>query len=165
MLPVLEASAAKIGITFTVRRVRGAWPVLQRTANNIAIADFPGWGKDYPDASTYFQQFDSRNIVPVGNTNVSLVGVTPAIARDDGISGTVKGVPSIDTRLDRCSASFGEARTNCYVRLDRYVMTQVVPWVPYLALYSIHITGRDVARWRYDQSTQQAAYAHVAVKG
>ena len=53
MTPMIQADAAKIGITFHVSVVNGAYPTLQNTAKNIAIATFPGWGKDYADPYTW----------------------------------------------------------------------------------------------------------------
>ena len=53
MLPVVQASAAKIGITFTVRQVNGAYPVIQTPSKNIPITTRPRWGKDYADPSTF----------------------------------------------------------------------------------------------------------------
>jgi peptide/nickel transport system substrate-binding protein len=164
MLPALEASAARIGITFTVRRVSGAYPVLLTTARNIPIADFLGWGKDYPDPLTYLTPFDSRNIAPTGNNDVSLVGVTPAVARKDGITGSVAGVPSVDARLDRCARLSGAPRLTCYAGVDKYLMTQVVPWIPYLAPAAVDIVGPKVTRWGFDQSTGEPAFAHAAVE-
>ncbi|MBV8081311.1 MAG: hypothetical protein JO186_13165, partial [Actinobacteria bacterium] len=38
MLPVIEADAKKIGITFTVRTVNGAYPTIQTPSKNIPIA-------------------------------------------------------------------------------------------------------------------------------
>lgn len=163
ILSTLEADAAKIGITFTPRTVAGAFPVLESTAQNIPIADFPGWSKDYPDASTYFTQLDSRNILPTGNINYSLVGITPAAARSDGVTGNLDRIPNIDGRLDRCAVMLGARRRACYEAIDRYVTTDVVPSVPYLDYNAIHITSAKVARWGFDQSTSQTAYAHVAV--
>ena len=81
MLPVVQASAAKIGITFTVRSVNGAYPVIQTTSKNVPISNRPRWGKDYADPSTFIDPlFDGANIIPTGNTNYSLVGLTPAQA-------------------------------------------------------------------------------------
>ena len=53
ILPVVQASAAKIGITFTVRTVTGAYPTIQTVSNNIPISTRPRWGKDYADPSTF----------------------------------------------------------------------------------------------------------------
>ena len=49
MLPTIQANAAKIGITFAVRRVNGAYPVIQTTSKNIPISTRPRWFKDYAD--------------------------------------------------------------------------------------------------------------------
>jgi peptide/nickel transport system substrate-binding protein len=145
MLPVIKSSAAKIGITFTVRSVEGAYPVIQTPSRNIPIAERPGWGKDYADAYTFFNPlFDSRTIIPNGNTNYSLVGITPAIAKKVGVKGDLAGVPSVDADLDRCAALSGNDRTACYGNLDRKLMSDVVPWVPYLWSFATHVTGPDV---------------------
>ena len=81
MVPVIQQSAAKIGITFTVRSVEGAYPAIQTPSRNIPIAERPGWGKDYADPFTFFNPlFDGRTIQANGNTNYSLVGITPATA-------------------------------------------------------------------------------------
>jgi len=164
MLPVVQADAHKIGITFHVSVINGAYPTLQNTAKNIAIATFPGWAKDYADPLTYFQAlFAGSSIIPQGNTNYSLVGLKPSQARSLGVTGSVKGVPSVDSQLARCAELAGQARLSCYESLDRTLMTTVVPWVPWLFLNAAHIAGPKVTRWVYDQFSAATAYAHVAV--
>ena len=163
--PVVQAAAAKIGITFTVRQVAGAYPLLQTTAKNVPIGQFPGWGKDYADPLTFFNPlFDGRTIIPTGNVNYALVGLTPARAKGLGLTGNVNGIPSVDAQLDRCTAATGQARLTCYENVDRYLMQKVVPWVPYLWQYTAHITGPTVTKWEYDQFSGGIAYAHVVVR-
>ena len=48
--PAIQANAAKIGITFAVRTVNGAYPVIQTTSKNIPISTRPRWFKDFADA-------------------------------------------------------------------------------------------------------------------
>ena len=99
MIPVIQASAKKIGITFTVRQINGAYTTIQTTSKNIPISERPGWGKDYADASTFFDAlFASTSIIPDGNTNYSLVGITPQINQQKklGVTGDLTNVPSID---------------------------------------------------------------------
>src|SRR4051812_34041045 len=97
MIPVIQSDAAKIGITFKVRSVNGAYPVIQTTSKNVPISERPGWGKDYADASTFFNAlFLSTSIIPTGNTNYSLVGVKSSMAKSLGLKGNVTGVPSAD---------------------------------------------------------------------
>ena len=76
ILPIVEVDAKKIGITFEPRAMGGAPAVLGTTAKNIPVAIFTAWQKDYPDAVTFLSPlFDGRTIIPIGNTNVSLVGL------------------------------------------------------------------------------------------
>jgi hypothetical protein len=57
-----------------------------------------------------------------------------------------------------------DQRMTCYENLDKYLMTKVVPWVPYLWSYAQHISAPNVARWEFDQFSGSTAYAHVGVK-
>src|SRR4029079_12103929 len=164
MLPVIQANAAKIGITFHVSVINGAYPTLQTTSKNIAIATFPGWGKDYADPITFFQPlFSGSTIIPQGNTNYSLVGVKPSQAKSLGLTGNVQGVPDVDSQVARCALLAGQARLSCYEKVDKMLMTTVVPGVPWLFLNAAHIVGPKVTQWGYDQFDAATAYAHVAV--
>jgi peptide/nickel transport system substrate-binding protein len=165
MVPVIEADAAKIGITFTVRTVNKAYNTIQVPSKNIPISDRPGWGKDYPDPLTFFQAlFTSSAIIPANNTNYSLVGVTPAIAKKVGAKGNLNNVPSVDPQFNHCNSLTGGARVTCWGSLDKYLMTNVVPWVPYLFQNTPRISAKTVTHWDWDQFTGTAAYSQVAVK-
>jgi peptide/nickel transport system substrate-binding protein len=167
MVPVITSSAAKIGIVFKVRTIAHAYPTIQTTSNNIPIADRTGWGKDYPDPVTFFAAlFTSGAIIPQGNSNYSLVGVTAALNKSKklGIKGSLKGIPSIDSQYARCNKLGAEARNSCWEGLDKYLMTQVVPWVPYLWQTPDRITGPSVTHWDWDQFSTTTAYSQVAVK-
>jgi peptide/nickel transport system substrate-binding protein len=165
MVPVIQNNAAKIGITFKVRSVNGAYPVIQTPSKNIPISERPGWGKDYADASTFFNAlFAGSSILPTGNTNYSLVGLTPAIAKKINSKGTTNKTVSVDPDIARCNKVSGDIRIGCWAALDKKLMRQVVPWVPYLSAYNINVIGPKVSKWNYDQFSDQTAYAHVAVK-
>src|SRR5581483_7994183 len=102
-------------ITFTIRAVNGAYPSIQTPAKNIPISERPGWGKDFADPETFFSPlFDSRNIIPNGNTNYSLVGITPSQCAALHVTGNCTNVPSVNSQLDKCSALLGGARQTCY---------------------------------------------------
>jgi peptide/nickel transport system substrate-binding protein len=166
MLPVVVADAAKIGITFKQRVVKGAYPTLQTPANNVAISERPGWGKDYGSASTFFiPLMASYDIIKNGNPNYSLVGLTPAIAKAVGAKGSINNVPSIDNDIKTCQSADGAAAAQaCYMSLDKKLMTKVVPWVPYLWSFVTRITSTNVTQYQFDQFGTTPAYAHLAVK-
>lgn len=165
LLPAVQASAAKIGITFAVRSVTGAYPVIQTTSNNIPISTRPRWFKDYADPSTFIDPlFFSGNIIPSGNTNYALVGLKPSQVQALGIKGNTKNIPSIDKLTDKCSPLVGNARLTCYGGIDKVLTTDIVPWVPYMWANTVTILGPNVTKWNFDQSAGFTALAHVAVK-
>jgi len=166
MLPVIQADAKKIGITFKVRTIKGAYPTLQTPANNVAISERPGWGKDYADASTFFiPLMASYDIIKSGNPNYSLVGLTPAIAKSVGATGSVSNVPSIDSNIASCEAiPVGQSRLTCWENLDKTLMTKIVPWVPYLWANVTRIVSTNVTKYEFDQFGTTPSFAHIAVK-
>jgi peptide/nickel transport system substrate-binding protein len=164
LLPIVEAGAKKIGITFHVLSVGGAFATLGTPAKNIPFAVFPAWIKDYPDPLTFLRPlFDGRSIVANGNVDFTLVGLKPSQAKKLGITGSTSNIPSVDSTLDRCAALAGAPRRGCWENLDRTLMTKIVPWVPYLQAKVAHITGPRVTQWGFDQFAGTTAYAHVAV--
>ena len=163
MEPVVQQSLAAIGIDVVVRESADPFAALGTVRKEIPASPLPSWGKDYADPSTFMVLFDSRSIIPNGNVNFSLVGLTPALAEKVGATGTVDGLPSVDAEIDRCASLLGSDRLDCYAELDRQLMETVVPWVPYLERSNVDVLGPAVAAWGYDQSTTVAAYAHVAV--
>ena len=165
MLPVIQASAKKIGITFKVSIVEGAYPTIQNPSKNVPIAERPGWGKDYADAYTFFSPlFDGRTIIPAGNTNYSLVGITTKQCTDLKIKGNCNNVPSVNDDLDKCANLVGQAHVACYAVLDKKLMTNIVPWVPYNWSTVTRITSKNVTKYEFDQAATTPAYSHIAVK-
>jgi peptide/nickel transport system substrate-binding protein len=165
MIPIIQADAKKIGITFTVRQINGAYTTIQTPSKNIPFSERPGWGKDYADASTFFAElFDGGAIIKSGNTNYSLVGITPAQAKAFGVKGSVNNVPTVDPDINACQKKLGQDRINCWEALDKKLMTQVVPWVPYLWSNNVTIVGPKVTHWNYDQFSDGTAYSLVSVK-
>jgi peptide/nickel transport system substrate-binding protein len=165
MVPLLQADAAKIGLTLTVRSINGAYTTIQTPAKNIPMSERPSWGKDFADPGTFFSLlFHSKAIIKDGNTNYSLVGITPAIAKKVGATGNIANVPSVDPDIDACQAKLGNDRTTCWENLDKKLMEQVVPWVPYLWPNNVFIVGPKVTHWNYDQFTDGPAYSSVSVK-
>lgn len=164
MQPPTSSSLEKIGITLKVRSIEGAYPVIQDVSKNVPASGRPGWGKDYADASTFMVLFDSRSTLPTGNINYSLVGLTPEQAAKVKASGTVEGIPSVDADIDACNLiPVGDERVQCWADLDKKLMEEVVPWIPYLDATATQITGPTVTKWDFDQFSGTIAYAHVAV--
>lgn len=165
MQPVIEESLGKIGVTVDARElpVGPAYNTTQTPSRRVALMGNHGWGKDYADPSTFAVLFDGRTIIPSNNSNVSLVGLTPELARELKLQYPEGGVPNVDADIDRCIPLTGEERTDCYIALDKKVMEEVVPWVPYLDATNVSLVGEGVTKWEYDQFSNETALSKVAV--
>jgi len=165
MEPIIEQSAAKVGLKLNTREFEDAYPVIQDTGKKVPVSAVPGWGKDYADPSTFMVLFDSRSILPQGNVNYSLVGLTEALATKHKIevAGSFADIPSIDADIDKCNVLLDAERLTCWQDLDKKLMETVVPWVPYLDASNVDILGPAVAKYEYDQFGGEAAFARLAV--
>jgi peptide/nickel transport system substrate-binding protein len=165
MVPVVEEALLGIGIQLVTRQNTNAYTIIQTVNKNVPISSRPGWGKDYADASTFFDPlFTGAFIIPEGNTNYSLVGITAEQAAGfGGFNGNAEGVPSIDADLKACQGTLNEERIACYAGIDQKLMEEVVPWVPYLWSNSIDLIGPAVNAYQFDQFSGNAALVHMGV--
>ena len=164
MEPSIVQAAAAIGITLTPREFEDAYPVIQDATRGVPVSSVPGWGKDYADPSTFMVLFDSASILPQGNVNYSLVGITPDQASEMKITGNVDEVPSVDDQIKECNETVDTAERNvCFQGVDQELMENVVPWVPYLDATNVDIIGPAVSKYDYDQFSGEAAFSRVAV--
>ncbi len=166
MEPFVVQALASIGIDVVPRDLEtgAAYNTVQRVANNVPISMNANWAYDYVDAYTYlFPMFDSQSISAEGNPNTSLTGLTPALARQLHVAYPAAGVPTIDARIAACETQTGNARVSCWVNVDKYLMEDVVPLVPYLWSNVIVITGSDVTHFEADPISQGTTFTQVAV--
>jgi peptide/nickel transport system substrate-binding protein len=167
---VVVSSLQKIGIKVKPRELASsaAYTTIQTVKNQIPIALNAGWGKDYADAVTFaIPLFDSRSIIPTGNTNYPLQGMTPEQAKTLGIP-YPQGVtiPSVDADIDACqkiATDQPDQRNQCFADLDKKLMETAAPWVPYLWAKNITVTGNTVTKWEFDQFSGYLSYTQMAV--
>jgi peptide/nickel transport system substrate-binding protein len=164
--PVVVDSLAQIGIEVDVREAEDHYTIIQTVANETPMGMNPGWGKDFPDSSSFVGfLFDGRGIACEGNFNYSLVGFTQEKADECGVD--FVETPSVDADIDNCKqvALEGDtAATNeCWLALDQKLMEEIVPWVPYLWPNVLTTVGPAVTAWDFDQFAGTTALSKVAV--
>ena len=87
------------------------------------------------------------------------------MAKKVGVKGNVDNVPSVNDGSRPLRQPRRRRRTPPATRqLDKKLMTQVVPWVPYLWSKVTRITSKNVTKYEFDQFATTPAYAHMAVK-
>jgi peptide/nickel transport system substrate-binding protein len=153
-----------LGITLDIKLLEHT--TMYSKCNNLAaripLCPGVGWIQDYPDAYTFGPPlFGSEGLYP-GCCNYSALGASPAQLKEWGYS--VTSVPNVDDRLDECAVlPVGDERYQCWAELDRYLMEEVVPWVPRTFTNARDITSTRVVNYSYSEWGAQAAFDHFAV--
>jgi peptide/nickel transport system substrate-binding protein len=150
------------------------YTTLQQVKKLIPISMVPGWGKDY--ASPYgfdFFIFDSAGIACTAAVNYSLVGMTPEQATEcdvkaeyDAFIAKNGSMPSVDDKMDECVTKSSDEIDACFAELDNYLMTQAVPWAPWLWATNFTTTNLDpghVTHYEFDQNAGIISYVNTAV--
>ena len=57
----------------------------------------------------------------------------------------------------------GDARITCWAELDKMLMEQIVPWVPYLFDNSLDIISARINHYSFDQFAGVAAFDQMAI--
>jgi peptide/nickel transport system substrate-binding protein len=154
---------ARLGITLDVRASRD---VSSRSRCGVPSDRVPlclsvGWSQGYPDAYTFgVPLFSSTSLYPFC-CNYGGLGASQAQLLRWGYA--VSSVPDMDDRLAKCAAIVaGADRDGCWADLDRYLMEQVVPWVPVMNPNEATIVSSHVTNFSFDQLGQMAALDHLA---
>jgi peptide/nickel transport system substrate-binding protein len=159
----VAASLRRIGIDLSVETLTAGlfYPRVADERGKVPISMGFGWIWAYPNASTVLPDLFASSNIPGGGYNSSLLGATPSQLRRWGYD--VTEVPSADDRIERCTAMTGSAQTECWAELDRYLMEDVVPAIPYLAPESTFVVSQRVASYSLSMTTTYLAFDRMAL--
>lgn len=174
--PILVENFAAIGIELVPSEIdySQAYDVIGQAEKQIPIAVNAGWGKDYPSPSTFYGPlFASYGATCTGAYNYSYIGIDAARAEECGPktlaafnavteNGSIP-FPSVDDRLEVCLPLVGQEMIDCYTEIDRYLMEEVVPWVPYRWASAVVVTADTLGNYVFDQSSGLISYARISV--
>ena len=166
MLPVIVAEREEDRHHLRGADGRGCVPDASRTRRRTSRSpSAPAGVRTTPMPYTFFSPlFDGRTIIPNGQHEL-LARRHHARDGEEGRRQGQRGQRAERQRGPRpCANLVGAAHTACYAQLDKKLMTQVVPWVPYLWSKVTRITSKNVTKYEFDQFATTPAYAHMAVK-
>jgi peptide/nickel transport system substrate-binding protein len=162
---LLQQFLEPLGITLDVKQLeRGVMYTKCNDMNSqTALCAGPAWGKDYADGYTFGGPlFDSSGLWE-SCCNYQALGATPEQLAEWGYD--VTEVPSVDDKVDECSAAVEDERYQCWAELDQQLMEDVVPMVPYLFDNSVDIISPNVTNYSFDQFAGLADFGQMAVSG
>ena len=117
------------------------------------------WIADFPEGTGWFLGlFDDPG---PGSHDTSLVGASPKQLREWGYEVTSVRASTTDSR--RAQQRRGIARTQCWAELDQYLMTEVVPRVPYMFLEYAQAVSERVVEYSFDAFQSMPALDQIAL--
>jgi peptide/nickel transport system substrate-binding protein len=149
-----------IELTLKIASLAKFFDTLLNPRSQIPIGVASSWIEDYPDGAGSFPALFGAPGLETG-TNTPLLGATPAQLRAWGYATT--SVPSVDDRIQVCSQRRGVTRTACWTELDQYLVTEVVPWVPYMISESSVVVSDRVVVYSFDQFAALPALDRIAL--
>ena len=161
----VQDALADLGIELTLEIVSGKFYRLTNDpGEHIPMIITWGWLTDYPEGTGWFQLlFDISGLYPrpCCQSNISLLGASPQQLSKWGYE--VTSVPSVDDRFDACQERRGVARTQCWAEYDQYLMTEIVPWVPYMFMEHAVVVSERVVDYSFDQFPKLPALDRIAL--
>jgi peptide/nickel transport system substrate-binding protein len=163
----IQQDVAKIGMTLDVKsgeRTTFMYAKCLDPTAHVALCPSVAWGKDYADAYTYGPPLFGKDAIgPDGCCNYSLVGASSQVLKKAGYK--VTSVPSVDADMDKCSAETGNTRIQCWANVDKDLMENIVPWVPYLFDNNVDIFSSRITHYEFDQFSGLMALDQIGIKG
>lgn len=149
-----------IELTLEISPLLRFFPKLGDPRNHIPIGIATSWIEDYPDGGGSFPALFGTPGLEEG-TNVALLGATHARLSEWGYAN--RSVPSVDDRIQACNHRRGVTRTACWAEFDQYLMTEIVPWIPYMISESSVAVSERVVAYSFDQFAALPALDRIAL--
>jgi len=160
---LVAESLAEIGIELRIEHLDFAEmdPWVYDETRRVPMSIGQGWSADYLNPSSFFVPLFSTEAILGSGSNPKMVGASPAQLESWGY--TVTEVPSIDDRIGRCMGTTGSDQLECWVGLDRYLMEEVVPSIPFMQIRTADIVSPRVASFSFDQFAGVLAFDRIAL--
>lgn len=143
-------AAVGIDADITVDEEAGAWVCADPEAH-VAMCVGGGWSPDFPSAANYIGAFFRSD----GGGAATRTGASSADLSAWGYD--VTRVPTVDDRVDRCAQEVGATQPACWARLDQYIVTQLMPAIPLVAISELRISSPSIGPIVWDGVYSQPA--------
>jgi len=71
----------------------------------------------------------------------------------------------VDKEMTACAAETGDQLVTCWANVDKDLMENVVPWVPYLFDNNVDVFSSRIVNYQFDQFAGLMALDQIGVTG
>jgi ABC-type transport system substrate-binding protein len=166
MSALIQQNIEQIGISVNMKQFQTTtmYTKCETATERVPTCPSEGWYADFADPYAFVTGlFSSVSLTP-SCCDDSLMGATTAQLKEWKYSNTTP-TPSIDDQLNACVPMLGAQREQCYANIDKALMENVVPWVPYRFANQVVITSKRVQNYHLDASTGWISLSQLALAG
>jgi len=162
---LVQQNVASIGITLHIQQFATTtmYGKCEDATAQVAMCPSEGWYSDFNDPYAFVTGLFSSGSLTPSCCDDSLLGATSEQLSKWHYTNTT-ATANIDSQLNACIPAEGAQRAACYEAVDRNLMEQVVPWVPYRFANEVVLTSNRVVNYHMDASTDWISLALVALK-
>ena len=164
MAALVQQNIQAIGISVNIKQFQTTtmYNKCEDATQRVPTCPSEGWYADFADPFAFVTGlFSSASLTP-SCCNDSITGATTQQLQKWGYQNTTS-TPNADTQLNQCISVLGDQRQTCYEGVDKYLMEQVVPWVPYRFANETVITSTRTRNYHMDASSGWISLALVAL--
>ena len=164
MAALIQQNIQPMGITVNIKQFQTTtmYTKCEDATQHVPTCPSEGWYADFSDPYAFVTGlFSSASLTPSCCNDSNMAATAAQLAQWKYQSTTP--TPSADTQLNQCISTQGSQRDSCYEGVDKYIMENVVPWVPYRFANETVITSKRVLNYHMDASSGWISFSLVAL--
>ena len=165
MAGLVQQNIQPLGIDVNIKQFQTTtmYTKCEDATQRVPTCPSEGWYADFADPYAFVTGlFSSASLTP-SCCNDSITGASAEQLQKWGYS-TSTPTLSADTQLSQCISVLGDQRQTCYEGVDKYLMEQVVPWVPYRFANQVTLSSKRVLNFHTDASSGWISLSLVALE-
>jgi peptide/nickel transport system substrate-binding protein len=164
LFELFRQNLSEIGITLNIKQFESttAFSTCADAASHTALCS-QGWFADFNDPYAFVTGLFSRTSLTPSCCNAHLLGATAQQLAKWNYANSAPTL-SIDSQLEACIPTLGDARQSCYEGVDRMLMEQIVPMVPLVFTNGVSVTSSRVENYHLDARAAWISLALIALK-
>jgi peptide/nickel transport system substrate-binding protein len=166
MVALLQQNVEPLGITLNLKpfQTTTMYTKCEDATQKVPTCPSEGWYADFADPYAFVTGLFSTASLTPSCCNDSNMGATLEQLTKWGYDTATAPNPGAEDQLNQCLPAQGADRQTCYENVDKYIMENVVPWIPFRFASQVGLTSPRVLNYHMNASSGWISLALVALK-
>jgi peptide/nickel transport system substrate-binding protein len=166
MAALVQQNAQAIGIQLDLKQFQTttAYTKCEDATQKVPTCPSEGWYADFAHPYAFVTGLFSTASLTPSCCNDSNMGATLDQLKGWGYTNATAPNPGAEAQLNQCLPATADQLESCYEGVDKYLMENVVPWVPYRFANQVGITSPRTLNYHMDASSGWISLSLVALQ-